>query len=293
MQETNNTRPVYSIEEEAYDFAKNYGKGMGRRMLAAMAKIEKRSDLLVKIGLWGSLPHQMLFLASLTIPDLHISGWFDILGIVHVLEKLLMVVVPPVMADILMLSAIEKIGLPVTRGNRIWAFIVLFAVGGVSAYVNITAPAPVPLLNWLAGFVVIAIVLNQFIRVVIPDFRKLKQQQEDVVSPVALDGPTQAELVELAVRRRMDEIEAEEAERHKARAAKAQATKAENLEREAEKAARRRARWDEIKAERRKAKERLDLESAVMHAELELGPDASAPISPAMAGGIEGQEKLF
>lgn len=203
----------HDIRVQNFKFARDWAAGASDKVQDTIREVDKRAAHLTKVALYASMPHQIIFLVSVALAKVDLSS-LDVKGYISIASLLCVILPAPYLADLLILNSVAIIGNPVSsRWTRIRAFLTMLIPAAFSGFVNVKAPAPHALINWLAGFLVAAIVLAQVQRVFRPEFKRLLDAQESVVAevkPVFDEGPEDDEPVEVEKPRRKRRISPQE-----------------------------------------------------------------------------------
>ncbi len=166
---------------QARIFVMQWGKDAAAEMLETIKRVKKRSNLITKLVLVASMPHQIGYLLSEGIPYMF---WHSAPEIALSLTLILMSVIVPIGCDLMILNCIETVSArAASTGWRVAALVIMFIPAGASGYVNFLAPGP-PIMRVLSGFAVLLIPLSQILRFVRPDFRKVEAEEMDTISQV-------------------------------------------------------------------------------------------------------------
>lgn len=166
---------------QARIFVMQWGKDAAVEMLETIKRVKQRSNLITKLVLAASMPHQIGYLLSEGIPYMF---WHDGPEIALSLTLILMSVIVPVCCDLMILNCIETVGARAAATKwRATALAVMLIPAGASCYVNFLAPGP-PIMRYLSGFAVLMIPLSQILRFVRPDFKKVEAEEVDTIAQV-------------------------------------------------------------------------------------------------------------
>jgi hypothetical protein len=166
---------------QARIFVNQWGKDAAVEMLETIKRIKKRSNLITKLVLAASMPHQVGYLLSEGIPYMF---WHDGPQIALSLTLILMSVVVPVGCDLMILNCIETLGARAAAWGWRWAALgIMLIPAGASGFVNFLAPGP-PIIRILSGFAVALIPMSQVLRFVRPDFKKVEAEEVSMIAEV-------------------------------------------------------------------------------------------------------------
>lgn len=167
---------------QAYLFAIEWAKDAAQEMLETLKRIKKRSNIITKLVLAASMPHQFGYILVLELPFM---DWNSVTGVVEGVGMLLIAVAFPVGCDLLILNCIETVGAKAaSMTSRKWALALMVGPVLGSAYVNFDAPGP-GLTKYLAGAMILLIPASQALRFIVPDFAKIDAMETSVVASVA------------------------------------------------------------------------------------------------------------
>lgn len=170
-----------SVFTQARIFVMQWGKDAAVEMLETIKRIKKRSNLITKLVLLASMPHQIGYLLSEGIPYMF---WHTAPEIALSVTLILMSVVVPIGCDLMILNCIEALGARAAASGWRWAALgIMFIPAAASGYVNFLAPGP-PIMRWLSGFAVLLIPLSQILRFIRPDFKKVEAEEIDTIAQV-------------------------------------------------------------------------------------------------------------
>jgi ribosomal protein S25 len=162
-------------------FGTAYAKEAAKEMLATIKKNGTDAELVTKICLGVSMPHQIGYILGLApLQWDSLTHWLEsitlIMGAVGI----------PVAVDFLILICIRTLAARAAATvSKAVAFVAMLFPIAVSGYVNFMAPAP----DLIRGLFVVAVVLipvSQGIRAASrPDFRKIDRMEHEVAQQVA------------------------------------------------------------------------------------------------------------
>ena len=173
--------PQQGVFTQARIFVMQWGKDAAVEMLETIKRVKTRSNLITKLVLLASMPHQIGYLLSEGIPYMF---WHSGPEIALSLTLILMSVIVPICCDLMILNCIETVGARAAATRwRITALVIMLIPAGASGYVNFLAPGP-PIMRYLSGFAVLMIPLSQILRFVRPDFKKVEAEELDTIAQV-------------------------------------------------------------------------------------------------------------
>ena len=173
--------PKQGVFTQARIFVMQHGKDAAVEMLETIKRIKKRSNLITKLVLLASMPHQIGYLLSEGMPYMF---WHAAPEIALSLTLILMSVVVPIGCDLMILNCIEALGARAAAAGWRWAALgIMFIPAGASGYVNFLAPGP-PIMRVLSGFAVLLIPLSQILRFIRADFKKIEAEELDTIAQV-------------------------------------------------------------------------------------------------------------
>src|SRR4029078_167564 len=168
--------------KQAYRFAIAWAEDAAQEMLDTLKRIKKRSNIITKLVLSASMPHQFAYILVLELPFM---DWGTLIGITESIGMLLIAVAFPVGCDLLILNCIETVGAKAaSMASRKRALALMFFPVCGSAYVNFDAPGP-GLTKYLAGAMILLIPASPALRFIVPDFAKIDAMETSVVASVA------------------------------------------------------------------------------------------------------------
>lgn len=177
------------IQTQAALFAAEHAKNAAKEALANNEKNSKAAEVVTKIALGVSMPHQIAFILSLVPLHFPTTGGFApiVLGWLESLTLIGGSFGIPIGLDYLILICIRALTGKAAGAltKKVAGAVIIFPVG-VSGTVNVLAPAPW-LIKALFGVAVVTIPLSQLVRVVSasPDFRKIEAMELDIQRQVA------------------------------------------------------------------------------------------------------------
>ena len=170
---------------QAAIFAKEFAKGAAQRMLHALEIVHRNTHWTTKLAMGISIPHQLTFLVTLILPSLHFNS---LLGITEAIGMILLVIGTPVLADIMIMSAVVILGQPAAASESKLVMIKSMVVPTIiSGGINVLAPAPHWILRVAAGFIVFSIPVSEIMRTrgTKPDFVALEDMELGVEANLA------------------------------------------------------------------------------------------------------------
>lgn len=166
---------------QARIFVSHWGKDSAKEMLETIKRIKKRSNLITKLVLLASMPHQVGYLLSEGIPHMYWDSWPNVM---LSLTLILMSVVVPVGCDLQILNCIETLGARAAPAKWRWGALGLMLIPAAgSGIVNFLAPGP-EIMRILSGLAVALIPMSQVLRFLRPDFKKVEAEELDILAEV-------------------------------------------------------------------------------------------------------------
>lgn len=195
---------------QASRFAAKYAKNTAREMLNAVKRNARDAEIVTKIALGVSMPHQVGYILGMAPLQWDtLTHWMESLTLITGATGI------PVAVDFLILICVRTVA---ARGaatvSKVVAFVAMLFPIGLSATVNFLAPAPM-LLRALFGLVVVLVPISQGVRAMNrPDFRKVEaietliiaQAPAVAVAPAGPD-PVRSERARRAAQTRRDRAE--------------------------------------------------------------------------------------
>jgi hypothetical protein len=165
-------------------FGLAYAKDAGSEMLRTIKKNSVDAELVTKICLGVSMPHQIGFILGLAA-----LRWDTVTHVMESITLILGAVGIPVAVDYLILICIRTLSARAAATiSKVVAFVAMLFPIGVSAYVNFAAPAA-PLIKGLFVVAVLLIPTSQAVRALNrPNFRKIDRMEREVKAQVATVG---------------------------------------------------------------------------------------------------------
>jgi hypothetical protein len=171
-----------STNSQARIFAKAYAKDTAREMLDAIKANSRDAEIVTKIALGVSMPHQIGYILGLAPLQ-----WDSVTHLLESVTLILGAIGIPLAVDYLILICVRTLtARGAAKSSKITAFVAMLFPVGVSGTVNFLAPAPT-LIRVLFAIAVVLIPISQGVRAMNrPDFRKVQAMETEVAEQVAV-----------------------------------------------------------------------------------------------------------
>jgi hypothetical protein len=164
---------------QAVQFALNHAAGAAQEMMDTLKRISKRSNLITKLVVGASIPHQISFIVNEAVPYLDWGAHF-----IDSMAMFFIAVAFPAGCDLLLLNCIETVGARAASAkSRVWALILMLLPTAGSCIVNFLAYGPL-LIKLLAGGMVLLVPMSQSLKFIKPDFKKMDDIETQIVASV-------------------------------------------------------------------------------------------------------------
>jgi hypothetical protein len=165
---------------QAVQFALEHAAGAAQEMMDTLKRISKRSNLITKLVIGASIPHQIMFIVNEAVPYLDWSQkhWIDSIAMFFI------AVAFPAGCDLLLLNCIETVSARAASAqSRIWALALMLLPTAGSCIVNFLAYGPL-LIKLLAGGMVLLVPMSQSLKFIKADFKKMDDYETSIVASV-------------------------------------------------------------------------------------------------------------